>query len=254
MAMAIVLLSISMAGKGLGGLAPAEIAFLSGIILFFYSVLIIWRKVTFYFIMSFLFLILFALLWLVGIDILVKMNLHDKLAEDLGWSFGAFCFAAVITGIIGIFKYSVGWQRLPFGGAAFSMLAVFILIIPCLSPPPGISTFTIFSGFIILAMQFLITISLFITGKMNRDINWPTRSILKLIVFFLLALLLWEYYLTLNINITDDRGLPVWKGMYKITGFINLVIAVITFYSLKLIKSDDKDRNNAMKKDQDFLS
>ena len=80
-----------------------------GIVLFFYAVLYLWRKSSHYAILCVIFLILFILLLLVGIDTLVKMENAGKLrihmAEGIAMSVGFICVAGVIAGIIGIFSF-----------------------------------------------------------------------------------------------------------------------------------------------------
>ena len=172
---AVLFITFSLIGKGLNGSPLIVAMYFTGFVLFFYAVLLPWRKASYYFILSMAFILLFILLWLVGIYILSKLQLHDKLGEDIAWSVGLACVAGVIAGMIGIFTFASGWQRLPYAAAALSLLAVVIMISPSMSPPPMIKISTLIGERMWLGLQLFITVLFFSIGHMNRIDNGKRR-------------------------------------------------------------------------------
>ena len=98
----LVVISIVGEGKGRDWLI---IIFSFGFFLFFYSVLRPWENAKYYGIMSVVFILLVALIWFVGIDILVKMNILRQLTEDIAWFQVFVCLAGVFAGIIGMARW-----------------------------------------------------------------------------------------------------------------------------------------------------
>ena len=236
LAIAVVVLSISISGGGIGGLVPAETAYFAGIVLFYTAVLMLWRNVKFYFMLILLFLIVFSFLWLGGIGLLVKLFPHGETAEDISWSIGFACFAGVISGITGIVRNSKGWQRLPYAGAALSMFGVLILAIPCFASPPGINLFLIVNSYLLLALQVLMTIALLVAGIKDRNAKWPSKTVLIITLIVLIALVLWNYLIA-GSGPVNDRGIDMWRIEYFLVSGINLIITVLAFFALRLFNS-----------------
>jgi hypothetical protein len=98
----LVVISIVGEGKGRDWLI---IIFTFGFFLFFYSILRPWENAKYYGIMSVVFILLIALMWFVGIDILVKMHILRHLTEDIAWFQVLVCIAGVFAGIIGMARW-----------------------------------------------------------------------------------------------------------------------------------------------------
>lgn len=98
----LVVISIVGEGKGRDWLI---IVFSFGFFLFFYSVLRPWENAKYYGIMSVVFILLIALIWFVGIDILIKMHILRHLTEDIAWFQVLVCLAGVFAGIIGMARW-----------------------------------------------------------------------------------------------------------------------------------------------------
>ena len=101
---AFILIIISLFGGGVGGKTMVELLFYIGLALLFYALLHPWDEMshTYYVILMAVSLILFVLLFIVGIDILVKIFNHGHSAEDVAWSFGFICIAGFFAGLIGL--------------------------------------------------------------------------------------------------------------------------------------------------------
>jgi hypothetical protein len=83
----------------------APFVLFAGFVFFFYAVLHLWESAIYYGIMCIIFIILIILFWLVGMDILVKMQLPGKKAEEIVWIIMLVCIAGVIAGIIGMARW-----------------------------------------------------------------------------------------------------------------------------------------------------
>lgn len=100
----VLLVVISIVGEGMGR-DWLIIVFSFGFFLFFYSVLRPWENAKYYGIMSVVFILLIALIWFVGIDILIKMHILRHLTEDIAWFQVLVCLAGVFAGIIGMARW-----------------------------------------------------------------------------------------------------------------------------------------------------
>jgi hypothetical protein len=69
-----------------------------------YAFLRPWGKVSYFFVLFVVSIILLLLLVFVGINILIKMH-NGKMAEDIGCTIGGFCIGGFIAGIIGMLRY-----------------------------------------------------------------------------------------------------------------------------------------------------
>jgi hypothetical protein len=60
-----------------------------------------------------MFLLLFILLFLIGLDILDKISRqgYNKFTEDFGMHFGFFCICGFIAGIIGMFHFRKSFRK-----------------------------------------------------------------------------------------------------------------------------------------------
>ena len=105
-AIAVVLITISFVGEYINDRGDLNglmiLMFIIGFVLFFYAMLHPWGKVSLFFILIGIFIVLFSLLLSVGIGILTKMELGKNLSETIGLSIIFVCVAAVIAGFIGI--------------------------------------------------------------------------------------------------------------------------------------------------------
>lgn len=100
----VLLVVISIVGEGMGR-DWLIIVFSFGFFLFFYSVLRPWENAKYYGIMSAVFILIIALIWFVGIDILIKMHILRHLTEDIAWFQVLVCLAGVFAGIIGLARW-----------------------------------------------------------------------------------------------------------------------------------------------------
>lgn len=83
----------------------ADYSFFIRIFPVFYSVLRPWENAKYYGIMSAVFILIIALIWFVGIDILIKMHILRHLTEDIAWFQVLVCLAGVFAGIIGMARW-----------------------------------------------------------------------------------------------------------------------------------------------------
>jgi hypothetical protein len=97
----IVLIGVSLLAGLTDNIITLSILFI-GMISFFFNVLRLWGKVSYYAIMGGIFLVLFMFLLLKGINLLVQMQLKGHLAEDIAWFVGFVCVSGIIAGIIGM--------------------------------------------------------------------------------------------------------------------------------------------------------
>jgi hypothetical protein len=216
-------------GKGLG-----IVMFVIGFVLFFYAMLHPWGKVSYYFVLIVVFMILFTLLLSVGIGILTKMQLGKDLGEAIGWSIGFVCVAAVIAGIIGIFTFAKDWQRLPYIGAALCLLVVPILLIICILHP-NLKSFILVSYWILLGIQLFISILFFSIGYINKRDSRLSKIALIIvpIVLIIMGVGLWGF---LTVLISDSFG----KLTIRICAVDDIIIAFIALYAFLKIPKPDK--------------
>lgn len=204
--------------------------FFVGFVLFFYAILFPWQKVSYYFILRMVFIILFAVLWLVGVNILGKMQLHDKLGEDIAWSIGLACVAGIIASMIGIFTFARSWQRILFAGAALSLLTVAIIMSPLMSPPPIIKYSILMVERILMGLQLFISILLFRIGYI--DIKGRHSKVLLITIAVVLIFMgLWGLFGTI-IDAGKDFGLSFWNLQMRIIAIVQIIIAFISLYAL----------------------
>jgi hypothetical protein len=233
-AIAISLIAISLVRGGVGDNGLMFLMFVIGFVLFFYAMLHPWEKVSYYFILIVIFIILFTLLLSVGIGILAKMQLGKDYGEDIVWSIGFVCVASVIAGIIGIFTFAKGWQRLPYMGAALSLLVVPILLIICILHP-NLKSFILVSYWILLCIQLFISILFFSIGYINKRESRLSKVTLIIItiVLIIMGIGLWGFMATL---ISDSFG----KLTIRICAVDDIIIAFIALYAFLKIPKPNK--------------
>ena len=212
--------------------------FFIGFALLFYAILHPWAKVSYYFILIMIFIILFTLLLSTGIGILTKMQLGKNLGEAIGWSIVFVCAAAIIAGIIGIFTFAKGWQLLPYMGATLSLLAVPIWLIACFFRYPNLKTFLLPSDWILMCIQLFIAILFFIIGYINKIESRITKGSLLIaaIVLIIMGVGLWGF-LSTAMDKEYEKGLYLWKITIRICALDELIVAFISLYAfLKIPK------------------
>lgn len=225
---AVSLIAISFAGEYFNDNGLMILMFIIGFVLFFYAMLHPWGKVSYYFILMVIFIILFTL---VLIGILIKI----QLGEAIGMSIVLICAAAVIAGIIGIFTFSKGWQRLPYMGAALSLLVVPIWLFMCILHP-NLKSFILVSYWMLFCIQLLITISLFSMGYINRKESRLSKVALIIIpiILIMMGFGLWGFMATLT---TNARG---FEELIRICVLVDIIVALIVFYACLKIPKPDK--------------
>jgi hypothetical protein len=208
--------------------------FVIGFVLFFYAMLHPWEKVGYYFILIMIFILLFTLLLSVGIGILTNMQLGKDLGEGIGWSIGFVCVAAVIAGIIGIFTFAKDWQRLPYMGAALSLLVVPILLITCILHP-NLKSYILLSYWILLGIQLFISILFFSIGYINKRDSRLSKIALLIVptVLIIMGIGLWGFLAAL---ISDSFG----KLTIRICAVDDIIIAFIALNAFLKIPKPDK--------------
>lgn len=104
LAASLIIIVISFFGGGAGGRTGILLLFYSGIALLFYALLHPWEEKnrSFYLILMGTFFVLFVLLWIVGIDVLVKIFPHGERAADIAWSAGLIFIAGFLAGLVGL--------------------------------------------------------------------------------------------------------------------------------------------------------
>jgi hypothetical protein len=240
-AIAISLIAISLVRGGVGDNGLMFLMFVIGFVLFFYAMLHPWEKVSYYFILIVIFIILFTLLLSVGIGILAKMQLGKDYGEDIVWSIGFVCVASVIAGIIGIFTFAKGWQRLPYMGAALSLLAVPIWLITCILPYPNLKSFLLVSDWILMCIQLFIAILFFSIGYINKIESRITKMSLLIatIILILMGMGLWGFLAT-AMDTEYAKGISVWKLTTRICAIDEIILAFISLYAFLKIPKPDK--------------
>jgi MFS family permease len=238
---AVLLITISFIREYYKGDVLGFLMFVIGFVLFFYAMLHPWGKVSFYFILIVIFIILFTLLLSVGIGILTKMQLGKDLGGAIGWSFAFVCFAAIIAGIIGIFTFAKGWQRLPYMGAALSLLAVPIWLITCILSYPNLKSFLLVSNWILMCIQLFIAILFFSIGYINKIESRITKVSLLItaIVLIVLGVGLWGFLGT-AMDTEYEKGLSSWKLTIRICAADDIIIAFIALCAFLKIPKPNK--------------
>jgi hypothetical protein len=225
---ALVLIAIPIIGNGMNDNSWLVIFFYIGFGLFFFALLYPWRKASYYLILSMVFLILFALLWLFGVSFLVKLELHDKRAEDIAWFIGFACFIGVIASMIGIFIFTRGWQRIPCTAAAVSILTIAIMMSPLMSPPPILNNVLLTVERIFMGLQLLIAIILFKIGSGDIKESKQPKIVLTVITIVLILMAIWELS-TLFLDPSIDFRYGFWNTQIRIIAVLQIIIALITF-------------------------
>ena len=235
MAVSVALLTFSFLRKGINGDSLSTIAYLIGSGLFFYALLYPWGKAGNYFILAALFIILFTLTWFVGFEFAALLHIHNKWGNDAGYYSGFTGFAGVIGCLTGIFTFSKGWQRLPYAGAAFSLLAVFIMLMPCLSAPPTLKTSALVAECMLTSIQFVNAFALFRAGNIAKKESRRPKVTLMISTMLMLLMFLWAVFAIVTDSIGDSRD-NFWKFNIGIWALFDLVIASITIYAYAQIK------------------
>jgi len=231
---AVLLIIISFIREYYNGNGLGIVMFVIGFVLFFYAMLHPWEKVGYYFILIVIFIILFTILLSSGIGILAKMQLGKDLGAGIYWSIGFVCVAAVIAGIIGIFTFAKDWQRLPYMGAALSLLIAPILLITSILHP-NLKSFILVSYWILLCVQLFIAILFFSIGYINKRESRLTKVALIIItiVLIIMGIGLWGFMATL---VPDSFG----KLTIRICAVDDIIIAFIALYAFLKISKPDK--------------
>jgi hypothetical protein len=240
---AVVLITISFVGEYINDRGDLNglmiLMFIIGFVLFFYAMLHPWGKVSFYFILIVIFIILFSLLLSVGIGIMSKSHSNKNLGEAIGLSIVFVCVAAVIAGIIGIFTFAKGWQRIPYMGAALSLLTVPIWLFICILHP-NLKSFILVSDWISMCILLFITILFFSIGYINKIESRITKMSLLIaaIVLIIMGMGLWGF-LSTAMGMEYERGLSFWKLSIRICAIDEIIVAFISLYAfLKIPKPD----------------
>lgn len=238
MAISLALLIFSLLRKGINGDSLSTIAYLIGSGLFFYALLYPWGKAGNYFFLCTLFIVLFVLVWIVGFEFAARLHIHNKWGNDAGYYSGFTGFAGVIGCLSGIFTFSKGWQRLPYAGAAFSLLAVFIMLMPCLSAPPTLKTSALLTECILTFLQFVAAITLFRAGNIANRESRRTKVTLMISSILMLLMFLWAIFAIVTDSTGESRD-SFWKFNIGIWAIFDLVIASITIYAFAQIKESN---------------
>jgi hypothetical protein len=230
----VLLITISFIREYFNGNDLGIAMFVIGFVLFFYAMLHPWEKVGYYFILIVIFIILFTILLSAGIGILAKMQLGKDLGAGIYWSIGFVCVAAVIAGIIGISTFAKGWQRLPYVGAALSILVIPILLIICILHP-NLKSFILVSYWILLCIQLFISILLFSIGYINKRESRLSKVALIIITIVLITIGIGLLGLLATL-ISDSFG----KLTIRICALDDIIIAFIALYAFLKIPKPDK--------------
>jgi hypothetical protein len=158
------------------------VMFFGGVMLFFFALLLLLKKVIYYAILIVAGAVIFTFSWFV----------KGSLGEDIAISVGFMCSAGFIAGIIGLLTYARSWNRLPYAGAALSLLVIPILLIS-ISSPPYRKLVTPVSEGILIGIQLFITILLLNIGYINRSESWLSRALLIIVAIVLILLGLWVF-------------------------------------------------------------
>ena len=158
------------------------VMFFGGVMLLFLALLLLLKKAIYYAILVAAFAAIFTINWFV----------KGSLGEDIAISIGFICVAGFIASIIGLLAYSRGWNRLPYAGAALSLLVIPILLISISSPAYRKLVPQADEG-ILIGIQLLITILLLSIGYINRRESWLSKALLIIVAIVLILLGLWVY-------------------------------------------------------------
>ncbi|MCX6262542.1 MAG: hypothetical protein NTY95_17210 [Bacteroidia bacterium] len=191
------------------------VMFFGGVILFFYALLSLFKKVIYYAILITACAAIFTINWFV----------KGSLGEDIAMSVGFICIAGYIAGIIGLLIYARSWNRLPNAGAALSLLVIPILLIS-ISAPPYRKLVTPVSEGILIGIQLFITILLLSIGFINRGESWLSKALLIIVSIILILLGLWV--------------LIANKFTARIYAIDEIIVAFIAFYAYLKIPKPDK--------------
>jgi hypothetical protein len=169
------------------------------------------------------------------------MQLGKDLGGAIGWSFAFVCFTAIIAGIIGIFTFAKGWQRLPYMGAALSLLAVPIWLITCILPYPNLKSFLLVSNWILMCIQLFIAILFFSIGYINKIESRITKVSLLIaaIVLIIISMGLWGFLAT-AMDTVHEKGFSLWKLITRICAIDEIIVAFISLYALLQIPKPNK--------------
>ena len=184
--------------------------FFFGFFLLFYIILRPWGKPVYYVVMTIISVVLFAILFMGGFNILVKLTPPGKSDEDLIWSVGFAFIAGITAGLTGILTYSKGWQRLIYSGAALSLLA-FTILFTCMTPPNLKNSIRI-GEWIMLGLQLIITAFLIYIGYIDKKTSRLSRVSLSLIAITLIIISLTEFVIAPSV---EGERLGFWKFMQQ---------------------------------------
>jgi len=191
------------------------VMFFGGVILFFYALLRLLKKVVYYAVVITACAAIFT----------INLFMLRSLGEDIALSLGFICIAGFIAGIIGLLTYSRSWNRLPYAGAALSLLVIPILLISMASPPDRKLVIPVSEG-ILIGMQLFISILLLSVGCINRRESWLSKTLLIIVVIGLILLGLWLFIVN---NITG-----------RIYAIGEIIVAFIAFYAFLKIPEPNK--------------
>ena len=189
--------------------------FFGGVMVFFFALLLLLKKVIYHAIL------------IVACAAIFTINLFmlKSLSEDIALSLGFICVAGYIAGIIGLLTYSRSWNRLPYAGAALSLLVIPILLIS-ISSPPYRKLVTPASEGILIGIQVFITILLLSIGYINRRESWLSKAPLLIVAIGLILLGLWLFI--------DNNTIG------RIYAIVEIIVAFIAFYAFLKIPEPDK--------------
>ncbi len=191
------------------------VMFFGGVMFFFFALLLLFKKVVYYAILIAVCAAIFT----------INLLMLGSLGEDLAISLGFICVAGFIAGIIGILTYSRSWNRLPYAGAALSLLVIPILLISMSSPPDRKLVIPVSEG-VLIGMQLFISILLLSVGCINRRESWLSKAQLIIVAIGLILLGLWLFIVN---NFTG-----------RIYAIGEIIVAFIAFYAFLKIPEPNK--------------
>jgi hypothetical protein len=225
---ALIPVAVSLLVKGKIAETLMPFMFFFGFSLLFYTILRPWGKPEYYVVMIIISVVLFAILFMGGFNILVKLTPPGKSDEDLIWSVGFAFIAGITAGLTDILTYSKVWQRLIYSGTALSLLA-FTILFTCVTPPNLKNSIRI-GEFIILGLQLIITSFLIYIGYIDKKTGRLSKISLLLIAITLIIISLTEFAIAPSV---DGERLEFWKLSIEIYAVIEIIIAVITIIALQ---------------------
>jgi len=192
------------------------VMFIGGVMLFFLALLLLLKKVIYYSILIAACATIFTINWV----------MLGSLGEDIAISVGFICVAGFIAGIIGLLTYERSWYRLPYAGAALSLLVIPILLISISSPPSRKLSTPVSEG-ILIGIQLFIMILLLSIGYINRRESWLSKALLIIVAIVLILLGLWVFIAN---NFTA-----------RIYAIDEIIVAFIALYAFLKIPKLNKD-------------